>query len=110
MLNSQHLLLYLFRFYAPDNSLVTVEQLALQHYASEEAGAWQGLHCEGGVWAALFTLLLWDVIFTGVCRLAMLLVKCLWPGKLLMWHCQAVSCSTDLVLVAGSACLCRDLS
>jgi Fanconi-associated nuclease 1 len=53
------------RFYAPDNSLVTVEQLALQHYASQEAGGWQGLHCEGGVWATLFTLLLWDVIFMG---------------------------------------------
>jgi Fanconi-associated nuclease 1 len=44
---------------------VTVEELALQHYASEEGGGWQGLHCEGGVWAALFTLLLWDVIFMG---------------------------------------------
>ena len=53
------------RFYASDNSLVTVEQLALQHYASQEAGAWQGLHCEGGVWATLFTLLLWDVLFIG---------------------------------------------
>jgi hypothetical protein len=40
-----------------------VEQLALQHYASEEGGGWQGLHCEGGVWATLFGLLLWDVLF-----------------------------------------------
>lgn len=77
----QRLLLCSFRFYAPDNSLVTVEQLALQHYASEEAGAWQGLHCEGGVWAALFTLLLWDVIFTGVCGLVMLLVYFVLPRK-----------------------------
>jgi hypothetical protein len=53
------------RFYGPDNALVTVEQLALQHYASQEGGCWQGLHCEGGVWASLFTLLLWDVIFMG---------------------------------------------
>lgn len=44
---------------------MTVEELALQHYASEEGGGWQGLHCEGGVWATLFTLLLWDVIFMG---------------------------------------------
>jgi hypothetical protein len=53
------------RFYAPDNTLVTVEQLALQHYASQEGGCWQGLHCEAGVWASLFTLLLWDVLFMG---------------------------------------------
>jgi Fanconi-associated nuclease 1 len=51
------------RFYGLDGSQVTVEGLALQHYASEEGGGWQGLHCEGGVWAMLFGLLLWDVLF-----------------------------------------------
>lgn len=60
------------RFYAPDNSQVTVEQLALQHYASHEGGTWQGLHCEGGVFATLFTLLLWDVIFKGGCPVSRL--------------------------------------
>ncbi|WIA36406.1 hypothetical protein OEZ86_007718 [Tetradesmus obliquus] len=54
------------RFYGLDGSQVTVEQLALQHYASAEGGGWQGLHCEGGVWATLFGLLLWDVIFSSV--------------------------------------------
>lgn len=44
---------------------MTVEELALQHYASEEGGGWQGLHSEGGVWATLFGLLLWDVLFMG---------------------------------------------
>jgi hypothetical protein len=61
------------RFYGLDGSQVTVEQLALQHYASEEGGGWQGLHCEGGVWAALFGLLLWDVLFMsewGCCGVA----------------------------------------
>eukprot|EP00878_Enallax_costatus_P015138 GHUV01015850.1.p1 GENE.GHUV01015850.1~~GHUV01015850.1.p1 ORF type:complete len:977 (+),score=369.04 GHUV01015850.1:95-3025(+) len=54
------------RFYGLDGSQVTVEELALQHYASEAGGAWQGLHSEGGVWATLFGLLLWDVLFMGV--------------------------------------------
>uniref|UniRef100_A0A383VBR8 Fanconi-associated nuclease n=1 Tax=Tetradesmus obliquus TaxID=3088 RepID=A0A383VBR8_TETOB len=54
------------RFYGLDGSQVTVEALALQHYASAEGGGWQGLHCEGGVWATLFGLLLWDVIFASV--------------------------------------------
>ncbi|WIA16211.1 hypothetical protein OEZ85_012924 [Tetradesmus obliquus] len=54
------------RFYGLDGSQVTVEALALQHYTSAEGGGWQGLHCEGGVWATLFGLLLWDVIFASV--------------------------------------------
>ena len=35
----------------------------LQYYASEAGGGWQGVHSEGGVWATLFGLLLWDVLF-----------------------------------------------
>lgn len=46
---------------------MSVEQLALQHYASQEGGGWQGMHSEGGVWATLFGLLLWDVLFTSKC-------------------------------------------
>jgi hypothetical protein len=42
-----------------------VEELALQHYATPEGGGWQGLHSEGGVWATLFGLLMWDVLFEG---------------------------------------------
>lgn len=53
------------RFYGLDGSQVTVEELALQHYASEEAGGWHGMHSEGGVWGTLFGLLLWDVLFMG---------------------------------------------
>lgn len=41
-----------------------VEQLALEYYASEEGGEWKGDHCEGGVWANLAGMLLWDVLFT----------------------------------------------
>lgn len=55
------------RFYSADGAAqVTVEELALQHYASPEGGAWQGLHCEGGVWGTLMGLLLWDCIFADV--------------------------------------------
>lgn len=53
------------RFYGADDSQVTVEELALQHYASREGGGWLGAHTEGGVWATLFALLLWDVLFAG---------------------------------------------
>ncbi len=42
---------------------VTVEELALEHYGGEAAGRWRGLHCEGGVWACLAGLLLWDCLF-----------------------------------------------
>eukprot|EP00775_Hariotina_reticulata_P006708 gene6708-6929_t len=53
------------RFYGLDGSQVSVEELALQHYATPEGGGWQGLHSEGGVWATLFGLLMWDVLFEG---------------------------------------------
>jgi hypothetical protein len=37
----------------------------LQHYGLEAEGGWRGIHTEGGVWAALFGLLFWDVLFSG---------------------------------------------
>ena len=37
---------------------VGVEELALDYYASAQGGGWRGMHCEGGVWATLFGLLL----------------------------------------------------
>ncbi len=43
-----------------------MEELALQYYASEEGGRWQGMHSEGGVWMTLFGLLMWDILFTDV--------------------------------------------
>jgi hypothetical protein len=42
----------------PPFNQVTVEALALEYYASEAGGRWRGLHCEGGVWATLFGLLM----------------------------------------------------
>lgn len=42
---------------------MNVEELALEHYASAEGGGWVGVHSEGGVWATLFGLLMWDVLF-----------------------------------------------
>jgi Fanconi-associated nuclease 1 len=43
-----------------------VEELALQYYASEDGGEWQGLHSEGGVWMTLFGLLMWEILFADV--------------------------------------------
>jgi Fanconi-associated nuclease 1 len=48
------------------HSHVTVEELVLEHYALPEHGAWSGTHCESGIWVTLFTLLLWDAIFSPV--------------------------------------------
>ena len=44
---------------------VSVEELALQHFRSEEGGGWRGWHCEGGVWTTLFGLLCWDILFSS---------------------------------------------
>jgi len=30
----------------------------------QAGGKWEGMHCEGGIWATLFGLLMWDIIFT----------------------------------------------
>eukprot|EP00741_Cyanophora_paradoxa_P000119 tig00000057_g114.t1 len=54
------------RFWGWDDSIVSVEELALQHYASEAGGAWRGEHCESGVFLTLFGLLAWDVLFADV--------------------------------------------
>ncbi len=43
-----------------------MEELALQHYATADGGCWQGTHSEGGIWATLFGLLMWDVLFTDI--------------------------------------------
>ena len=43
---------------APD--AITVEALALAHYAAQ---GWQGSHCESGIWLTMFTLLFWPIIF-----------------------------------------------
>lgn len=54
------------RFYGYDGRQVGVEALALQYYASEEGGGWQGRHTEGGVWMNLFGLLMWEILFADV--------------------------------------------
>ncbi|KAL3700576.1 hypothetical protein R1sor_018598 [Riccia sorocarpa] len=54
------------RFYGYDGMQCGVEELALQYYASEEGGCWEGVHCEGGVILTLFGLLMWDVLFAEV--------------------------------------------
>lgn len=48
------------------HSHVTVEDLALEHFALPENGSWSGVHCESGVWSTLFGILLWDVLFAPV--------------------------------------------
>ncbi|KAI7839720.1 hypothetical protein COHA_006524 [Chlorella ohadii] len=54
------------RFYGFDDAQCTVEELALQYYATEDGGGWQGVHSEGGIWATLWGLLLWEVLFMPV--------------------------------------------
>jgi fanconi-associated nuclease 1 len=55
------------RFVSHDGvSHVTVEDLALEHFALPENGSWAGVHCESGVWSTLFGILLWDVLFAPV--------------------------------------------
>jgi len=49
------------RFAVHGGGLTSVEDLALAHYAA--AGGWGGAHVEGGLWTALFHLLLWDTIW-----------------------------------------------
>jgi fanconi-associated nuclease 1 len=55
------------RFMSHDgHSHVTVEDLALEHFALPENGSWEGVHSESGVWSTLFGILLWDVLFAPV--------------------------------------------
>ena len=45
---------------------VSVEELAIMHYAEEDAGSWRGVHSESRVWMTLFGLLFADVILSPV--------------------------------------------
>lgn len=54
------------RFYGYDDDQCSVEELALQHYAGESGGRWQGVHSENGIWRTLFALLMWDVLFADI--------------------------------------------
>lgn len=49
-----------------DGAACTVESLVLQHVSQEEEGNWAGWHCEGSPVRALWSLLMWDVIFMDV--------------------------------------------
>lgn len=49
-----------------DGQPCSVENRALQHYSSDEGGAWTGRHCENGIWNTLFGLIMWDVLFHPV--------------------------------------------
>jgi Fanconi-associated nuclease 1 len=49
-----------------DGKLCRVEEYALQQYALPENGGFQGVHCEGGVFSALFVLLMWDSLWLDV--------------------------------------------
>jgi len=52
------------RFYGFDGEQCSVEELALQYYASSTGGEFTGAHTEGGIWATLFGLLLWPQLFS----------------------------------------------
>ncbi|GLJ08447.1 hypothetical protein SUGI_0088930 [Cryptomeria japonica] len=53
-------------FYGYDGQQCSVEELALQYYAGEQGGSWQGVHSEGSIWTTYFGLLMWDVLFSAV--------------------------------------------
>ncbi|PLW16859.1 hypothetical protein PCANC_09423 [Puccinia coronata f. sp. avenae] len=48
-----------------DNTPVTVEEIALQHYLTENP-QWRGFHSETGILKMIFSLVFWDVIFAPV--------------------------------------------
>ena len=52
------------KFYGFDGEQCSVEELALQYYATTTAGEFTGAHTEGGIWATLFGLLLWSQLFS----------------------------------------------
>eukprot|EP00250_Pteridium_aquilinum_P006904 c16733_g1_i1 orf=226-3453(-) len=54
------------RFYGYDDDQCSVEELALQYYAGDSGGGWQGVHSESGIWMTLFALLMWDVLFAEI--------------------------------------------
>ena len=51
------------RFYGYDGTMCTVEQLALQYYASSNGGEYEGIHSEGGIWSTMFGLCMWPALF-----------------------------------------------
>ena len=48
------------------DATVSVEELAIMHYAEEDAGSWRGVHSESRAWMTLFGLLFADVILSPV--------------------------------------------
>lgn len=48
---------------ADDASAAFVEEIALQHYASDEGGNFDGIHSESSVFTTLFVLILWQAMF-----------------------------------------------
>lgn len=53
-------------FRLDEDSVGSVEDLVLHHFAQEENGNWQGLHTESSVYTTLFSLLFWDILFGPV--------------------------------------------
>jgi hypothetical protein len=64
------------RYYGYDGQQVNVEELVRQHFARTSEGGWHGIHSEGGIWATLFGLCFWDVIFSGAQNRAHFRVLC----------------------------------
>ncbi|KAA1095161.1 hypothetical protein PGT21_036231 [Puccinia graminis f. sp. tritici] len=48
-----------------DNTLLSVEEIALEHYLSDHPH-WRGFHSETGILKMIFSLVFWDVIFAPV--------------------------------------------
>lgn len=56
------------RFYGLDDEQCSVEELALQYYASEEGGGWQGVHRQAPLAAehACVLATAWQLVFRGL--------------------------------------------
>lgn len=48
-----------------DYRMVSVEELALEHYMVEEGWS-KGVHAEGSTFSTLFGLMFWDIIFHSI--------------------------------------------
>jgi Fanconi-associated nuclease 1 len=51
------------RYHGNDMAICSVEELALQYYASDRGGNYVGIHSESSVFTTIFSLLLWPALF-----------------------------------------------
>lgn len=80
-----------------------MEDLALQHYALEAEGGWRGIHTEGGIWATLFGLVFWDILFSGGRRTAEVQHR----ASCLLWGPRWAAVRVSMPALMRSSCPCH---